>query len=119
MRRVEIPWAKKGNTMIASWDNTILGHIRIEDDLLIADVNSQRRAGSSQTHGRSTGKENQGVATKRNRSLVDFNDAPCFLHKKFTAAVFIRPLDRSAMIGPYPWDVPPLSCALPALGVVV
>jgi hypothetical protein len=45
VRRVEIPWAKKGNKIIASWNNTILGHIRIEDDLLIADVNSQRRAG--------------------------------------------------------------------------
>lgn len=49
VRRVEIPWTKKGNKMIASWDNTILGHIRIDDHLLVAEVNSRQRAARFRT----------------------------------------------------------------------
>jgi hypothetical protein len=37
-------WVKTGNRKIKSWDNTILGHLRLEDGRLIADVNSHRRA---------------------------------------------------------------------------
>jgi len=42
--RVEFDWLKKGNRKIASWDNTILGHIRISGHRLVAEVNSERRA---------------------------------------------------------------------------
>jgi hypothetical protein len=37
-------WVKTGNRKIKSWDNTILGHLRLESGRLIADVNSHRRA---------------------------------------------------------------------------
>jgi hypothetical protein len=44
LRKVEFPWAKRGNRLHRSWDNTILGHIRIEGTRLVVAVNSVRRA---------------------------------------------------------------------------
>lgn len=41
---VEFPWLKKGNRQHAGWDNTVLGHIVIDGEELIIDVNSQERA---------------------------------------------------------------------------
>lgn len=41
---IEFPWLKKGNKQQASWENTVLGHISIEGQELIIDVNSQQRA---------------------------------------------------------------------------
>jgi hypothetical protein len=40
----EFPWLKKGNKQHAGWDNTVLGHITIDADLLTISVNSQERA---------------------------------------------------------------------------
>jgi len=45
VRSVEFPWTKKGNRKIKSWDNTILGHIKISGQSLVAEVNSKERAG--------------------------------------------------------------------------
>jgi hypothetical protein len=42
--RAEIDWRRPGNAMHASWDNTILGHLRIEGGTLRAEVNSAERA---------------------------------------------------------------------------
>ncbi len=44
LRSVEFDWLKKGNRKIPSWDNTILGRIRISEHLLVVEVNSQSRA---------------------------------------------------------------------------
>jgi hypothetical protein len=44
IRRVEFDWLKKGNKMHESWDNTILGHIKVSGQSLIAEVNSKQRA---------------------------------------------------------------------------
>jgi Antitoxin Xre/MbcA/ParS C-terminal toxin-binding domain len=41
---VELDWRKKGNAKIPSWDNTILGRIRISGRSLVAEVNSENRA---------------------------------------------------------------------------
>ena len=41
---VDFDWLKKGNTKISSWDNTILGSIKISQSSLIAEVNSEKRA---------------------------------------------------------------------------
>jgi hypothetical protein len=43
-RRVSFPWQAAGNPVHAHWDNTILGHIEIHDDRLVAEVNSAGRA---------------------------------------------------------------------------
>lgn len=40
----EIIWARRGNRMQKSWDNTTLGHLRIEGKRLSAEVNSAKRA---------------------------------------------------------------------------
>lgn len=37
-------WRKKGNAKIPSWDNTILGNIKISGRSLVAEVNSENRA---------------------------------------------------------------------------
>ncbi|HEY5569546.1 MAG TPA: SEC-C metal-binding domain-containing protein [Gammaproteobacteria bacterium] len=37
-------WRKAGNRLHASWDNTVLGHLEITRDRLVADVNSAERA---------------------------------------------------------------------------
>jgi Protein of unknown function (DUF2384) len=44
IRNVEFEWIKKGNRKFTTWDNTILGHIRITKDSLVADLNSRKRA---------------------------------------------------------------------------
>ena len=41
---LEFPWLKKGNQQHASWDNTVMGNIAIDGNLLTIDVNSQERA---------------------------------------------------------------------------
>jgi len=44
MRSAAIDWRKPGNAMHKSWDNTILGHLKIEGNSLTAEVNSVNRA---------------------------------------------------------------------------
>ncbi len=44
LRSVVFDWLKKGNRKMTSWDNTILGHIRISENLIVAEVNSKARA---------------------------------------------------------------------------
>ncbi|MFT3792760.1 MAG: DUF2384 domain-containing protein [Rudaea sp.] len=44
LRRVEIAWSKLGNTLHPEWDNTILGHLFIDEGHLTAEVNSRERA---------------------------------------------------------------------------
>lgn len=39
-----LSWVKAGNKQMKSWDNTILGTLRLEPGKLTADVNSERRA---------------------------------------------------------------------------
>jgi hypothetical protein len=41
---VSFDWLKKGNPKISSWDNTILGSIKISESSLHAEVNSEKRA---------------------------------------------------------------------------
>jgi hypothetical protein len=44
LRSVSFPWLVKGNKKHENWENTILGHVTIEGDVLTVDVNSRRRA---------------------------------------------------------------------------
>ena len=44
IRRVEIPWLKRGNRQHKEWNNTLLGTLTIEPARIGAEVNSQRRA---------------------------------------------------------------------------
>ena len=44
LRSVEIEWRKKGNRKFKTWDNTILGRLKISGRLLVAEVNSENRA---------------------------------------------------------------------------
>lgn len=44
LQSVEIPWTVKGNRMHKSWENTILGHLRISGRSLVVEVNSVNRA---------------------------------------------------------------------------
>ena len=44
LKFIEFPWLKKGNKKHKSWDNTVLGHIKIEGHKLTVEVNSQERA---------------------------------------------------------------------------
>lgn len=43
--QARLTWIKAGNRKMKSWDNTTLGSIRLEKGRLVADVNSERRAG--------------------------------------------------------------------------
>src|SRR6185312_8321760 len=43
-RTITFDWYKKGNQKIKSWDNSILGHLKLSPGLLVADVNSRKRA---------------------------------------------------------------------------
>jgi hypothetical protein len=44
LRSADFDWRTKGNPMHKTWDNTILGHIKISGRTLVADVNSANRA---------------------------------------------------------------------------
>jgi hypothetical protein len=44
LHRIEFPWLKKGNKKHKSWDNTILGNIKIKEHQLTVEVNSDERA---------------------------------------------------------------------------
>jgi hypothetical protein len=44
LRSVSFPWLVKGNETHEYWENTILGRISIEGDVLTVDVNSRKRA---------------------------------------------------------------------------
>jgi hypothetical protein len=44
LESIAFPWIKKGNTQHRSWDNTVLGHIVLEQNGLEIEVNSQERA---------------------------------------------------------------------------
>ena len=44
LRQVDIDWIKEGNRKFKTWDNTILGHIKISEGRVIAEVNSENRA---------------------------------------------------------------------------
>lgn len=44
LRAFSIDWSKRGNRVHANWDNTILGHVNVEDRILTAEVNSRKRA---------------------------------------------------------------------------
>lgn len=44
LRAIRFTWLKSGNAKHESWDNTILGTLRINGTKLTVDVNSQRRA---------------------------------------------------------------------------
>jgi hypothetical protein len=44
LAKARIDWQKPGNAKLRSWDNTILGHLTIENRTLVVEVNSRRRA---------------------------------------------------------------------------
>ena len=44
LRNIEFSWQKKGNKKNKSWDNTILGHIKIDGYGMNIEVNSENRA---------------------------------------------------------------------------
>jgi hypothetical protein len=44
LRSVSLDWRKQGNAMHPTWDNTILGHIRISERSMTVEVNSDNRA---------------------------------------------------------------------------
>ena len=44
LRSVDFEWIREGNRKFKTWDNTILGHIKISERRLVAEVNSENRA---------------------------------------------------------------------------
>jgi hypothetical protein len=44
LRSVDFDWLKQGNRKMSTWENTILGSIKISEHILIAEVNSEKRA---------------------------------------------------------------------------
>ncbi len=43
MKSLEFPWLRKGNKSSPAWDNTVLGHIRLENKKMKVEVNSLER----------------------------------------------------------------------------
>jgi hypothetical protein len=44
LSKVEFQWLKKGNRKFSSWENTVLGDIKLEGRSLVAEANSEKRA---------------------------------------------------------------------------
>lgn len=44
LQNAEIIWSKKGNKLHKTWENTILGHLKISGQSLVVEVNSANRA---------------------------------------------------------------------------
>jgi hypothetical protein len=94
LHRIEFDWRKKGNAKIPSWDNTILGNIKIVGRSLIAEVNSENRAkrlraevekrlGASAVHQGTSAKtveEMLAKAPKRTRAPEDDDLEQALLH---------------------------------------
>lgn len=43
IQKIEIPWLKKGNKKHKNWDNTVMGHITLQENKLILETNSEKR----------------------------------------------------------------------------
>lgn len=43
IKRIEFPWLKQGNKKHKEWDNTVMGHITLEQNRLILETNSDER----------------------------------------------------------------------------
>lgn len=41
---IDFPWIRLGNAKYKSWDNTVLGHIKINADRMVVTINSEKRA---------------------------------------------------------------------------
>ena len=88
LESIEFNWRKKGNRKIPSWDNTILGNIKIAGQSVIAEVNSENRAkllraeierrlGASVTHQSTTAQtadEMLAKASKRTKAQAKKDD---------------------------------------------
>jgi SEC-C motif/Protein of unknown function (DUF2384) len=88
LESIEFDWRRKGNRKIPSWDNTILGSIKITGRSLIAEVNSANRArrlraeiekrlGASVTHQSTTAQtadERLAKAPKRTKAQAKQDD---------------------------------------------
>ncbi len=44
LRGIEFAWMKQGNKMHSTWENTVLGHLKISPKTLVVEVNSANRA---------------------------------------------------------------------------
>lgn len=44
LKSVEFPWLIKGNKKNKHWENTVLGHIHLENNMMIVEVNSKERS---------------------------------------------------------------------------
>jgi hypothetical protein len=80
LQRVAFDWRKKGNAKIPTWDNTILGNIKISGRSLVAEVNSENRAkrlraeiekrlGASATHQNTVAKTAEEMLAKPRKGL--------------------------------------------------
>lgn len=43
IKRIELPWLKKGNKKHKEWNNTVMGHLTLEQGKLILETNSEKR----------------------------------------------------------------------------
>jgi hypothetical protein len=79
LKSVNFDWIVKGNPMHKTWDNTILGHLKISGRSLVAEVNSaqrakrireevERRLGIFATHLSTTSQTPEEAIEKRNKS---------------------------------------------------
>jgi hypothetical protein len=48
LEKISFPWLKKGNKKHKHWDNTVMGHMEINKEELIIEVNSESRAKKAQ-----------------------------------------------------------------------
>ena len=43
IKQVAFPWLKKGNKQHKNWDNTVMGHVTVEQERLTLETNSEKR----------------------------------------------------------------------------
>jgi hypothetical protein len=44
IRKIEFAWYKRGNKLHKDWDNTVMGHLSLDDKIMTIEVNSKKRA---------------------------------------------------------------------------
>lgn len=71
LKKVSFPWLKRGNARHKSWNNTILGHLTIEDRQLTAEVNSEARA----QRFRALIEERLGAAVRHKATVIESTEA--------------------------------------------
>ena len=108
LNAVTFDWLKKGNRKISTWDNTIMGTIKISANILVAEVNSAKRAariraeiekrlGASAAHRSTLAQAHEDVLEKFPKGMSAKSDLDSELDSQFITDPEVRKLAKESL----------------------